>query len=215
MNTADQNFRLLQEIEANRRFLLMAYEQNPALLASAEPRIRQLFESASTVVKESACSPSAGKQCGVSLIELIMFIVIVSVALTGILAVMNVTTRGSADPLVRKQALAVAESLLEEVELQDFNSASGVTNAVTQANRSTEYHIVNDYNGFNMPAPPGIYALNDSVTPIAGLTGYSASVTVGAPVTIGAPAAIAVLITVTVTDPQTNQIQISGYRTQY
>ncbi|HZW25812.1 MAG TPA: type II secretion system protein [Gallionella sp.] len=155
------------------------------------------------------------RQRGISLIELIMFIVIVSTALAGILSVMNVTTQGSADPLVHKQALAIAESLLEEVELQDFVSASGVTNAVTQANRATEYHIVNDYNGFNMPAPPGIYALNDSVTPVAGLTGYSANVTVGAPVNIGAPAASAVLITVTVTDPQANQIQISGYRTRY
>ena len=60
------------------------------------------------------------KQRGISLIELIMFIVIVSVALAGILLVMNVTTKGSADPLIHKQALAIAESLLEEVELMPF-----------------------------------------------------------------------------------------------
>jgi MSHA pilin protein MshD len=59
-------------------------------------------------------------QHGISLIELIMFIVIVSVALAGILLVMNVATKSSADPLVHKQALAIAESLLEEVELQPF-----------------------------------------------------------------------------------------------
>jgi MSHA pilin protein MshD len=59
-------------------------------------------------------------QRGISLVELIMFIVIVSVALAGILLVMNVTTRGSVDPLVHKQALAIAESLLEEVELMPF-----------------------------------------------------------------------------------------------
>lgn len=44
MTTAEQNFQLLQEIEANRLFLLMAYEQNPELLEKAEPRVRQLFE---------------------------------------------------------------------------------------------------------------------------------------------------------------------------
>ncbi|MDD2706258.1 MAG: hypothetical protein PHU07_13135, partial [Acidocella sp.] len=60
------------------------------------------------------------EQRGVSLIELIMFIVIVGVALAGVLLVMNATTRSSADPLVRKQALAIAESLLEEVELMPF-----------------------------------------------------------------------------------------------
>ncbi len=60
------------------------------------------------------------RQLGISLIELIMFIVIVSVALAGILLVLNVTTKSSADPLVHKQALAIAESLLEEVELMPF-----------------------------------------------------------------------------------------------
>jgi MSHA pilin protein MshD len=72
---------------------------NPILFEKSEVRIRER---------------------GISLIELIMFIMIVSVALAGILLVMNVTTRGSADPLVHKQALAIAESLLEEVELMPF-----------------------------------------------------------------------------------------------
>lgn len=44
MKTAEQNFQLLQEIEAGREFLLMACEQNPELLKRAEPRIRELFE---------------------------------------------------------------------------------------------------------------------------------------------------------------------------
>jgi MSHA pilin protein MshD len=59
-------------------------------------------------------------QAGISLIELIMFIVIISVGLAGILSVMTVTTRASADPMLRKQAIAIAESLLEEIELQPF-----------------------------------------------------------------------------------------------
>ncbi len=44
MKTAEQNFQLLQEIEAGREFLLMACEQNPELMKRAEPRIRELFE---------------------------------------------------------------------------------------------------------------------------------------------------------------------------
>lgn len=42
--TAEQNYLLLQEIEANRAFILLAYKQNPTLLARAELRIRQLFD---------------------------------------------------------------------------------------------------------------------------------------------------------------------------
>jgi MSHA pilin protein MshD len=60
------------------------------------------------------------RQRGVTLIELILFIVIVGVAVGGIITVMNLTTRGSADPVRRKQALIIAEGLLEEVELAKF-----------------------------------------------------------------------------------------------
>jgi hypothetical protein len=41
--SAESNLRLLREIEANRAFILAAYQQNPDLLARAEPRIRQLL----------------------------------------------------------------------------------------------------------------------------------------------------------------------------
>ncbi len=60
------------------------------------------------------------RQHGLTLIELIVFIVIVSVALVGVLTVINTTTKSSADPMIRKQMLAIAESLLEEVQLQPF-----------------------------------------------------------------------------------------------
>ena len=100
----------------------MAYQQNPKLLENAEMRIKQLFEMparGADNIQSSVPSPQSPER-GASLIELIMFIVIVSVALAGILLVMNVTTRGSADPLIHNQALAIAESLLEEVELMPF-----------------------------------------------------------------------------------------------
>lgn len=60
------------------------------------------------------------RQAGISLIEMVMFIVIIGVGLAGILSVFNVTTKSSADPLLRKQALAIAESILEEVQLMPF-----------------------------------------------------------------------------------------------
>lgn len=144
------------------------------------------------------------------MVELIMFIVIISIAVAGILLVMNKVSGHSADTLVRKQALAAAESLLEEIELQDFISASGATNAVTQANRASEYHIVSNYNNF---ATSGIFPVSGVV--IAGLTNYNASVTVSGAALGNIAAASSVLITVTVTDPQNNSILISGYRTAY
>jgi MSHA pilin protein MshD len=59
-------------------------------------------------------------QAGVSLIELIMFIVIVGIGVAGILTVFNITTQKSSDPQIRRQMLAAAEALLEEVELKAF-----------------------------------------------------------------------------------------------
>ncbi len=150
-------------------------------------------------------------QLGASLVELIMFIVIVSVALAGILLLMNTVNKTSSDPLVHKQALASAESLLEEIQLQDFVSASGSTHMVTQANRASEYHIVSDYNGF---ATSGIYPVS-GVSVITGLGSYNASVAITNTALGSIAAGSAVLITVTVTDPQKNTLQVSGYRTNY
>jgi len=42
--TGEQNLGLIRQIEEHRAFLLTVLSQNPALLARAEPRIRQLME---------------------------------------------------------------------------------------------------------------------------------------------------------------------------
>lgn len=42
--TAEENLRLLEEIEANRAFILLAYQSNPELLKVADPQIKRLFE---------------------------------------------------------------------------------------------------------------------------------------------------------------------------
>ena len=112
-------------------------------------------------------------QRGISLIELVMFIVIISIAVTGVLLVMNRVTGHSADTLIRKQSLAIAESLLEEVELMPFtfcdpdDPAAGLDTTVdttactapvggealgpetgeTRYSTTTPFDNVNDYNG--------------------------------------------------------------------
>jgi len=66
---------------------------------------------------------SAGRRrrdSGFTIIELIMFIVVVSVGVAGILTVLNATVQSSADPLLRKNMLSIAEALLEEVEMMPF-----------------------------------------------------------------------------------------------
>jgi len=158
------------------------------------------------------------RQAGLSLVELVMFIVIVSIGIAGILSVMNVTTGSSADPMVRKQAMAIAESMLEEILLKDFANPAdpdAFSGAPTQANRAL-FDDIGDYHGF---ATTGIYPVGDA-TVIPGLGGYNIQVSVVSDGSLGGaasvvPAADARLITVTVTGPGATAITLNAYRTNY
>ena len=173
-------------------------------------------------------------QRGVSLVELIMFIVIISIALVGILLVMNQVTGHSADTLLRKQALAIAESLLEEVELMPFtfcdpNDASAVSATSTAGCANSQDVITGPVpagevrgdlnNPFDNVADYGGYTMNN-ITDLAGntYTGYNASVMVsraGAAFVGAADNGAALQVTVTVTAPDNSQVVLDGYRTRY
>lgn len=170
---------------------------------------------------------SERRQRGLTLIELIVFIVIVGVALAGVLTVLKHTTRHSADPMVRKQALAIAEAILEEVMLQPFTwcdpddaAASTATQyadcAVNENNLAAEggearatvvpLDNVNDYNGL-------VTTTNVAGTGVA--APFAATVTVAQSSIDGAvPADAALLVTVSVVAGQEN-IQLQGYRLRH
>jgi MSHA pilin protein MshD len=157
----------------------------------------------------------SNKAAGFTLIELIVLIVIVSVALAGILLMYSTSLRGSADPLSTKQALAAAEALLEEIQLTAFcNPSGGDVSATTQANRQN----FDDVSQYDTLATAGIHTI-DGGAPIAGLESYNVSVTVSNAAFGGIAAADSKLITVTVTGP-TNlpnaaTVTHSGYRIDY
>lgn len=98
------------------------------------------------------------RQRGLSLIELVMFIAIVGMALAGILVVYNNAIRGSADPMVRKQAVAIAESVLSEVLMQPFSwcdPQDPANDAATPPASSAACTIPQDDGGALGPRPPG------------------------------------------------------------
>lgn len=86
--------------------------------------------------------PIRTRQSGLSLIELIVFIVIVGVGLAGITVTYNTVVMHSADPMVRKQALAIAESMLLEIEHQPFTwcdpNDANATTAISAATCATD-----------------------------------------------------------------------------
>lgn len=57
---------------------------------------------------------------GFTLIEIIISIVIVSVALTALLLFTSTSTRRSVDPLIQEQASAIAQAYLEEIMQKEF-----------------------------------------------------------------------------------------------
>lgn len=153
-------------------------------------------------------SMNRSKHRGFTLIELIIFIVVVSVGLVGILKVMDVTVKSSADPMVRKQTVAIAESLLEEILLKEFADPPG---GYTGASRAL-FDDVDQYAGYTTAG--GMKDMSGAVIP--GLTQYNVtSVTVvGTTNLTGLSSANAKQVTVTVTGPG-GDISLTGYRANY
>jgi MSHA pilin protein MshD len=178
--------------------------------------------------------PERRGQRGLTLVELIVFIVIVSVGLAGVLTVLDVTAAKSADPVVRKQAMVIAESLLEEIALMPFTycdpddaaaaTATSTAGCTTQENMAapgpeagesrysttTPFDNVNDYQGFAMT---GIRDLTGAT--ITGLEAYAASVTVTrGGLGFADPDSVA-LVSVTVTGPGRESVTLSRHRVRY
>jgi len=126
---------------------------------------------------------------GFSLIELVVAIVIVSIGVGAFLtAIVNITMH-SADPMVRQQAHAIAQSYLEEVLLNSFcdpdlstdcpvfcsagNTCTTCTSFEGLANRD-QFDDVCDYGNINDQTG----AIDQFGNPISGLENYNVNVTV-------------------------------------
>jgi MSHA pilin protein MshD len=184
------------------------------------------------------------RQAGMSLIEVVVFIVVLGIGFTGILVLYNQVTKASVDPIVRKQALAIASSLLEEIELRAFTycdpddpavfTASSVADCSlgkdekqgaetfsppgteTRYSNTARFDNVNDYHGFTMLS--GIQDITNSTVP--GLGGYQVTNVSVAPISPGelpdvADTTAALRITVTVTGPTNMSVSLQGYRLRY
>ncbi|PVX37013.1 MSHA pilin protein MshD [Janthinobacterium sp. 78] len=91
-------------------------------------------------------------QRGVTLIELVIFIVVVSIAVVGLLQIFTHTTASSADPQLRKQALAIAEAMLDEIEGARFTFCDPIKDpAADTAQNAALFHIATNPDGCTTP----------------------------------------------------------------
>jgi MSHA pilin protein MshD len=182
------------------------------------------------------------RQRGLTLLETVMFMVIVGIALAAILQVLNYTAGQSADPLRRKQALMIAEGLLEEVQLAKFTFCDPWSDNFEEAGSAAEcilperfgqentgplngrpFDNINDY-----VSAPGVktaaFGAGDALTDANGdpmnVEGYSAHVTIS-PASLGGIDAggtgadvdvLRIRVEVSYGD---EQVVLDGFRTRY
>lgn len=140
---------------------------------------------------------------GFTLLEMVVLIVVIGVALVGVLLVFQNTVRASADPQVRKQAVAIAEGLLDEILLAAYDPLGA--SAAPRRN----FDDVDDYAPYSTAG--GMEDIDGVLIP--GLEGYNADVDVAVAALGGV--AEAKRITVTVTGPQGLVVRLEGWRTRY
>ena len=87
-------------------------------------------------------------QAGITLVELIVSIVVIAVAVTGVLLAVQFTTRHSADPMIRQQAVAIADAYMEEILLRPYADPDGIS----ESSRD-EYDDVYDYDNISSTEP--------------------------------------------------------------
>ena len=151
-------------------------------------------------------SPPRGEgviQRGMTLVEVLIAIIVIGVGLAGVLAAFGAVTRGSADPLIHQQMLAIGEEMLEEIQLKPYTSAANT--APAGCARDT-FNDVTDYNGYAKP----ICTLDGNA--IAALSTYAVSVQVQTTALAGVAAAKR--ITVTVTHGSASLVLV-GWRTDF
>lgn len=161
-------------------------------------------------------APAAGglrDPCGVTLVELIIAIVVISIALTGTLVAMNRTARQSGDPMVLRQAVGVAEAYLEEILLKPYDDPDGGVCPAAEGGGRAVYDNVCDYNLLD-----DFGAKDQTGTAITGLGSYRVRVAVGTTATLGSlvgPTDDLLRVDVRVTHSNAVDLTLSGYRTHY
>lgn len=141
-------------------------------------------------------------QCGVSLLELIAFIVVVGVASTALFSAYTFSLMHNIDPLIQMRALESAQAKLDEILALKYDGmtptggipACGSTGSGLICDNTPDANMndVDDFNGYkDIP-----------------YTGYTRSVTVSTANNVK-------LITVTVAAPQNWSVTLAAYRANF
>lgn len=104
---------------------------------------------------------NARRQRGLNLVELVIAIVVISIATTGVLLLYATAVRHSADPMVQQQALAAAEAYLDEIlarpacepVVPPVPACTGETGTAEAGETRATYDDIQDYAGLSNSPP--------------------------------------------------------------
>ena len=151
------------------------------------------------------------KQSGLSLIELIISIVVLSIAVVGIFSALGTLIGRSADPLIRQQSIAIAQAYLEEVQSMAFGLPGVSCPAVPGSGGRSDFNNICHYHNLSNSG-----AVDQNGNANAALSDYDVLVTITASSGLGGLASSnAARIDVTVTGPTNEALIMTGYRANY
>ncbi|MBW4936495.1 prepilin-type N-terminal cleavage/methylation domain-containing protein [Marinobacter sp. F4206] len=159
------------------------------------------------------------KQKGATLVELIITIVIISIAIAGVVGAFALISGRSADPLNETRAVALAQLYIDEILSKKYDEQtpqggvprySGGCNIGSDGETRAAFDDVDDYEGL-MDKPPA-----SALGAITGYSGFSVDVSVScAGGEVGLPASQAKRIDVLISAPDNRSFLFSAYRANF
>jgi MSHA pilin protein MshD len=158
---------------------------------------------------------------GATLIELVMTIVIISVAIAGVVGAFALITGRSADPLNQTRAVELAQLYMDEIITRKYDHNApqgGVPRYSGPCNISTEegagnrgqFNDVDDYDGLS-DSPPA-----DAQSPLSGYNGFTVEVNVSCDAAgVDLPAGQAKRIDLTITAPGDQTFSFTAYKANF
>lgn len=154
------------------------------------------------------------RSAGMTLVELVLAIALAGLMVAGIMSSYSAIAGRSADPMIRIQTVAVAESLLEEALLKPFLDPATLTRCPPSPGGARDnFNNICDYAGYSASA---VTLPNGAA--VTGLENYAIAISVEdiASGELGSvPTQCALKVTVTVTSPLHEATILTGYRTDY
>lgn len=149
-----------------------------------------------------------GYRRGFTLIEIIITLVVLTVAVAAIAGLVANLARGSADPVLHTQAIYLAEGYLEEASLRPYADPDGIAEGCGVAR--TQWDDIGDYACLSTPAAP----TDPFGNALPGLSRYRVVMSVGGESSVGGVATRRIEVQVTHIDGKVD-VRMASLRASY